>query len=96
MNREQLSCGVQESRVSEISRALLQMEQAVSRMEMIAREVGEKFAPVLIKCTQDPQSVGGVPPSPPCSELASTIRSHAERIEAFGADLAKIINCCDL
>lgn len=83
--------------MSEISHALAQMDQAVSRMEMIAREVGERFAPVLIKCTQDgPQSVGSVPPSPPCSELASVIRSHAERIEAFGANLAKIIDRCDL
>lgn len=96
MNRGTIECGVQQTKTSEMSRALSEMDQAVSRLEEIIKAVSMKFGPVLVNRPQCDPRPCDKPPSQPCSELVSIIRLHAERIEAFGVDLVGIADRCDL
>lgn len=96
MRNGPLDCGVQETKQSAMSHALSEMEQAVERLEEAIKMANVKFGPVLVIYPACDPRPCDKPPSQPCSELASLVRSYAERVESFRTDLMSMMDRCDL
>ncbi len=96
MNNGPMSCGVQQTKSSEMSKAFAEMEHAVARLEEIVKGMGVKFGPVIVDRPQCDPLLADRPPSQPCSVVVSMVRSFAEKVEAAGCDLAAMMDRCDL